>query len=131
MQAPLAYRYLKEVGFPLPKEDVIPQIVTGLAALGRIGDLDKIKQFTELMQLPQTWPEPVQQRTKWDVYAREVAAGLSMKTPWMMTEQEWQEELKKQQAAQQAQAQQEAMLQAGTQMAGNAGLELVNKVMQG
>jgi len=127
MQAPLAYRYLKEVGFPLPKEDVIPQIVTGLAALGRIGDLDKIKQFTELMQLPQTWPEPVQRRTKWDVYAREVAAGLSMKMPWMMSEDEWQEKVKAEQQAQQ----QQAMMQAGTEMVGKAGPEVIKQVMQG
>lgn len=127
MQSPLAYRYLKEVGFPLPKEDVIPQIVTGLAALGRIGDLDKIKQFTEMMQLPQTWPEPVQRRTKWDVYAREVAAGLSMKMPWMMTEEEWKKQLKAEQQAQQ----QQAMMQAGTEMVGKAGPEIINQVMQG
>lgn len=127
MQSPLAYRYLKEVGFPLPKEFVLPQIVTGLAALGRVGDLDKIKQFTEMMQLPQAWPLPVQERTKWDVYAREVAAGLSMKMPWMMTDEEWkakQEELAKQQ-------QQQALLQAGAGMAEKAGPELINQVMQG
>jgi len=127
LQAPLAYRYLKEVGFPLPKEDVIPQIVTGLAALGRIGDLDKIKQFTELMQLPQTWPGPVQERTKWDVYAREVAAGLSMKMPWMMSQEEWEEKMKQQQKAQE----QAAMLQAGTGMVEKAGPEIINKAMQG
>jgi hypothetical protein len=111
----------------LPKEDVIPQIVTGLAALGRTGDLDKIKQFTELMQLPQTWPPAVQERTKWDVYAREVAAGLSMKTPWMMSDEEW----KAHQEAIAKQQQQQAMMQAGTDMVGKAGPELINQVMQG
>jgi hypothetical protein len=127
MQSPLAYRYLKAVNFPLSEEQVIPQIVTGLAALGKIGDLDKIKQFTEMMQLPQTWPEPVQARTKWDVYAREVAAGLSMKLPWIMTDEEWKA---KQQA--QAQAQQEQMAaQAMAGAAEKAGPDVINQAMQG
>jgi hypothetical protein len=127
MQSPLAYRYLKAVDFPLSEEQVIPQIVTGLAALGKIGDLDKIKQFTEMMQLPQTWPEPVQARTKWDVYAREVAAGLSMKLPWIMTDEEWQA---KQQA--QAQAQQEQLAaQAMAGAAEKAGPDVINQAMQG
>lgn len=125
MQAPLAYRYLKQVGFPLTKEKVFPEIVTGLAALGKIGDLDKIKQFTELMQLPMTWPERIQARTKWAVYAREVAAGLSMKLPWIMTDEEWQDEQKRQAQAQQGQMQQEAMMKA----ASSAAPELVKTAM--
>lgn len=126
MQNPLAYRYLKAVGFPLPKESVLPQIVTGLAALGRIGDLDKIKQFTEMMQLPQVWPMPVQERTKWDVYAREVAAGLSMKMPWMMTDEEYQAKIKQQQEAQSQQAQQQAMMDA----ASSAAPQIAQQAMQ-
>jgi hypothetical protein len=126
MQSPLAYKYLKAVGFPLPEEAYVPQIVTGLEALGRIGDLDKIKQFTEMMQLPQAWPIPVQERTKWDVYAKEVAAGLSMKMPWIMTDEEYQA---KQQ--QQAKAQQEAMAaQAMAGAAEKAGPDMINKAMQ-
>jgi DNA-directed RNA polymerase subunit N (RpoN/RPB10) len=125
MQSPLARRYLKSVGFPLPQEKVIPQIVTGLSALGRVGDLDKIKQFTEMMQLPQVWPAPVQQRTKWDVYAREVAAGLSMKMPWMMTDEEWEAQQKKESQAQQAGLAAEALAGA----AEKAGPELINKAL--
>ena len=127
MQSPLAYRYLQEIGFPLPKEQILPQIVTGLAALGRVGDLDKIKQFTEMMQLPQVWPQAVQDRTKWDVYAREVAAGLSMKMPWMMTDEEW----KAKQAELAKQQQQQMMMQAGMGAVEKAGPELINQAMQG
>ena len=125
MQAPLAYRYLKEVGFPLTKEQVTPQIVTGLAALGRVGDLDKIKQFTEMMQLPLNWPQPVQERTKWDVFAREVAAGLSMKLPWMMSSEEWQER----QEAIAKQQQQQQMMEAASGAMQNAGPEIMKQAM--
>jgi hypothetical protein len=111
----------------LPEGQVVPQIVTGLAALGRIGDLDKIKQFTEMMQLPQTWPMQVQQRTKWDVYAREVAAGLSMKMPWMMDDDEWKAYQAEQAKAQQSQVATEAMAGA----AEKAGPEIIKQAMQG
>jgi len=111
-QTPLAQLYLKRVEFPLAGEQVIPDIVTGLEAFGKSGDLDKIKQFTEMMQLPQTWPMPVQARTKWDIYAREVAASLSMKMPFMMTDEEWKAEQAKQAKAQQDQAMQEAAVNA-------------------
>lgn len=124
MQVPLAYRYLKEVKFPLSEEGVTPLIVTGLAALGRTGELSKIRDFTEMMQLPQTWPVAIQERTKWDVYAREVAAGLSMKLPWMMTDEEWNEYQQKQAEAQQAQAAQEAI----TGAAKGAGPEIAKQI---
>lgn len=126
MQAPLAYKLLKRVGFPLSEEQVIPKIITGLAALGRVGDLDKIKQFTEMMQLPQMWPQEVLARTKWGIYTREVAAGLSMKLPWMMTDEEWAEH-QQQQAQEQ---QQQMMAQAAMGAAEKAGPELINNAMK-
>lgn len=89
-QTPLAGLYLKRVGFPLPEDSVIPNIVTGLEAFGKSGDLDKLKQFTEMMQLPQTWPVGVQDRIKWDIYSREIAVSLSMKLSFMMTDEEYQ-----------------------------------------
>jgi hypothetical protein len=125
MQSPLAKIYLKQIGFPFP-DQVIPEIVTGLAALGKVGDLDKIKQFTEMMQLPQTWPLPVQERTKWDVYAKEVAAGLSMEMPWMMTDEEYQDKQQAQAQAQQAQTMTDAMAGA----AEKAGPEMLQQAMQ-
>lgn len=103
LQRPFAWLLLKRVGFPVPDSMVLPSILTGLEALGRAGDLDKIMQFTEMMQLPQSWPEQLQQRTKFDVFAREVAASLSMEMQWMMSDEEW---AQKQQALQQQQQQQ-------------------------
>ena len=80
-----------------------------------------------MMQLPQVWPQAVQDRTKWDVYAREVAAGLSMKMPWMMTDEEW----KAKQAELAKQQQQAMMMQAGMGAVEKAGPELINQAMQG
>jgi hypothetical protein len=125
-QAPMALKFLKRVGFPLP-DDVTPKIVTGLSALGRIGDLDKVKQFTEMMQLTNAWPQQILQMTKWDVYAREVAAGLSMKLPFIMSNEEWKAYQQQQAQAQQAQVMQEAA--AG--IAEKAGPEIINNAMKG
>jgi len=58
-----------------------------------------------MMQLPAAWPMDVQARVKWDIYTREIAASLSMKLPFMMTDEEWQA---KQEAI--AKAQQEAQM---------------------
>ena len=87
--------------------------------------LDKIKQFTEMMQLPLNWPQPVQERTKWDVFAREVAAGLSMKLPWMMSSEEWQNK----QAEIAKQQQQQQMMEAASGAMQNAGPEIMKQAM--
>jgi len=121
-QHPLTNLYLQRIGFPL-FEKVVPTIVTGLAALGKVGDLDKLQQFTELMQMPQTWPLPVQDRVKWHTYAREVAAGLSMKLSFMMTDEEYAKKQAAEKKAQQNQAVQDAAV--------NAAPDIVKSQMQG
>lgn len=113
MQSPLALLYLNRVGFPLPDGTVLPNIVTGLEAFGKMGDLDKIKQYTEMMQLPQMWPPQVQEGTDFLIYSREVAAGLSMKMPWQLSE----EQLQAKREAQAQQAQQEKMMDAAVSAA--------------
>lgn len=123
LQRPFAWLLLRRVGFPVPEEMVSPSILTGLEALGRSGDLDKIAQFTELMQQPNTWPESVQRRTKFDIYAREVAASLSMQTPWLMTDEEY--------AALQQQEQQAAQQQMLMQEASKAAPNVIEDQMKG
>lgn len=110
MQRPLAYLYLGRISTQLGSSDVNPVILTGLEALGRAGDMDKIAQFSEMMQMPAQWPEGVQTRVKWGEYSRNVAASLSMSLPWLMTDAELQAQ---QEAAQQANAQNNAMMEAG------------------
>lgn len=117
MQTPLALLYLNRVGFPLPEGSVLPNIITGLEAFGKMGDLDKIKQYTEMMQLPQLWPPQIQEATNFVIYSREVAAGLSMKMPWQLTEEEVQANREAAAKAQQEQKMGEAAMQAGVQVA--------------
>lgn len=117
MQSPLALLYLKRVGFPLPSGAVMPNIITGLEAFGKMGDLDKIQQYTELMQMPQTWPTQVQEATNFLIYSREVAAGLSMQLPWQLSEEEIQAKREAEAAAQREQQMGEAAMQAGVQAA--------------
>lgn len=88
LQRPLAYLLLKRVDGKIRGEDFEPQILTGLEALGRAGDLDKIAQFTEVMQMPNTWPEGMQARVDWDKFSRSVAASLSMEIPWLKTQEQ-------------------------------------------
>jgi len=115
MQKPLANMYLRKIKFPLVGS-VNPDIITGLAAFGRSGDLDKIRTYTEMMQLPLTWPEPVQKRTKFDIYSREIAAALSMESPWVMTEDEYKEVLAGEAKASQDAAMQEATVKAAPEL---------------
>jgi len=122
MQTPLALLYLKRVGFPLPDGSVLPDIVTGLDAFGKAGELDKLNQFTEMMQLPQAWPEGVQARVKWDIYAREIAASLSMKLPFMMSDEEWQAKQQAQSQAQQQQTMGDAAVAAAPELVKQGGL---------
>lgn len=116
MQTPLAYLYLKRIKFPLPEEAVVPDIITGLEAFGKSGDLDKIKQYTEMMMLPANWPPAVQERTKFNIYSREVAASLSMKLPWVMSDEEWEEKMAAQKQAQQDAAMAEAAVKSAPEL---------------
>lgn len=88
LQRPLAILYLSKLSTVLSDKDIVPLIVTGIEALGRAGELDKIFQFSEAMQIPGSWPEGMQQRVKWDEYARVVAASISLDIPWITSEEE-------------------------------------------
>lgn len=103
LQLPFAWLLLKRVGFPVPADMVLPAILTGLEALGRAGDLEKLMQYTEMMVLPGNWPQEVLARTKMNIYSREIAAALSLKLPWAMDDEEFAALQQQQQAAQQQQ----------------------------
>jgi len=93
---PMAKLYLHRIGFPFPG-GVVPTIVSGLESFGLTGELEKLYQWSEIMQLPNTWPEALQSDIKFDDYARLAAANLSMKLPFLMTKEE---KIAKQQAQQ-------------------------------
>lgn len=99
LQRPLAYLLLGRINKMFGKDEVNPVILTGIEALGRINDLDKIMQFSQMMQLPATWPQDLQSAVDWDAYSRRVANTLSMDTDFLKTQEELAQEQKKQQEA--------------------------------
>lgn len=90
-QAPLAYYLFKEIDFPLDSTKLEPMILTGLEALGRGSDLQKIIQYSEMMALPASWAKPLQERLKWMDYSDSVLASLSLEAPWLMSDEEFAE----------------------------------------
>ena len=114
-QLPYARLLLRRTKFRLDATDVMPIITTGLEALGKAGELDKLAQFSEMMAVPNGWSPAAQERIKWSDYMVMIAANLNMETPWLMTEDEY-NQMKQAQAQQQ---QQQAMLEAASKAAPN------------
>lgn len=94
----------------LPKGTVTPVIVTGVEALGRGNDLNKLRTYIQdLVQLAQVSPETIQRINFGDLVAR-LATGHGIDTIGLIkTEQELQAEMQQQQEAQQQQMMAEAM----------------------
>lgn len=86
----------------LPKGIVTPVVVTGLEALGRGNDLDKLDQFIDkVMAIPEA-----ASRVRWSDYMTRRATALGIDTEGLIaTEEEYQ--------AEQAQLQQQQMMQQG------------------
>lgn len=109
-QLPYARLLLKRIKFKIGESDVMPVITTGIGALGKAGDLDKLVQFSEMMAIPKQWSEAAQDRMKWSDYMTMIAANLNMEAPWLMTEQEYAAKI---QDRQQQQQQQDMLAMAG------------------
>jgi len=91
----------------LPKNSVKPTIVTGVEALGRGNDLQKLREFVaEIGNLAQISPEVVQSLNPSDLLTR-VATSLGIDTEGLMKSQE---QLAQEQEAQQQQMQQQQMM---------------------
>lgn len=88
LQVPFAMLLMVMVNAKLGTGIISPSILTGLEALGRVGDMEKIAQFSEMMQMPASWPEGVQKRVKWGDFSKTVSAAISLDTPWLMTDEE-------------------------------------------
>lgn len=112
-QLPYARILLKRINFQLPSSEAVPTIITGIESLGKAAELDKIMQFSEMMQVPNTWPEEARGRIIWADYMTAVAANVGLENPWVMDEEAY---AKKQQAMMEQQQQQE-MLKAAPQLA--------------
>lgn len=115
-QLPYARLLLKRINFKVGESDVTPVITTGIGALGKAGELDKLVQFSEMMSIPNGWSPEAQGRMKWSDYMTMIAANLNMESPWLMTEEEYAQKVAAQQQAAQQQAMQEAAAKAAPQM---------------
>ncbi len=101
----LLQRLVKAKKMPkFPKDTVKPQIVTGVEALGRGQDLNKLSQF--LQYLGPLGPEAIMQNLNLDDYIDRLGASLGIDTGGLIKTPE-----QKQMEAQQAQQQQEQMMQ--------------------
>ena len=115
-QLPYARLLLRRINFKVGEGDVKPVVVTGIGALGKAGELDKLVQFSEIMSIPNGWSQLAQARIKWSDYMTMAAANLNMETPWLMTEQEFAQQQAAMRKAAQEQALQEAAAKAAPQM---------------
>lgn len=112
LQKRYARLLLNRVGLELSEQQMKITLMTGIEALSKMSELDRIQQFTEMVSMPAAWPEPMQQRVNWGEYATYISNQLNLTLPFMMTDEQFAE----QQAAAQEQ-QQQAMIQEGLQKA--------------
>ena len=104
LQTPYSKMLLQDINFDMNKLGLVPVIKTGMEALSKAGELDKIYQFSEAMQLPAAWPEGAQAAIDWGEYMSEAATTLNMKVPWIKSK-----AVMEQEAADRAKQEQEAM----------------------
>lgn len=88
------------------------EIITGLETLGLAGELDKIAQFGQLMQVPASWASDVQRRIKWGDYIKTVTNAIALEVSWLMSDEEYAKVQQAQQEAQQQQTMQEGLAKA-------------------
>lgn len=101
-QAPMARWFMNGITSILSKSKVSPSIMTGIEALGRMAELDKLGTFNNYVAMAAQWPEPVQETVKWPEFNDWVQGQISANFPFFKTADEVQAE---RQAAQEANAQ--------------------------
>ena len=108
LQRPLAYLLLNQSKIDVASLGIELVIVTGVEALGRNVELDKIRQFNQLIQELGS-PEIILSRLNVAAYIDRIANSLALDTTGLIkTEEQLQQE---QQAAQQQAMQQQMMMQ--------------------
>lgn len=120
LQRPLAYLLLKQSKADVQSLGIELVIVTGVEALGRNVELDKIRQFNQLIQELGS-PEIILSRLNVGVYIDKIANSLSLDATDLIKSDE--QLAQEQQAAQQAQLQQQGvqgLVQGGTDAASQA-----------
>lgn len=107
MQMPIALWALQELGKSFTTELVDPVIVTGIEALGRMAELDKLANFAQYVALPAQWPEPAQRAIDWPKYLDWIRGQISAELPFLKDE----ETLKQEEAQMQEQLQEQQLNQ--------------------
>jgi len=109
----------------LPDKSIKPTIITGVEALGRGNDLQKLNEFVgQIVSLAQVTPEIVQTINSSDLVTR-IATGLGIDTDGLIKSQE---QLQQEQEAMQQQAMQDQMMQAGMDAGVSAAAPVANNV---
>jgi hypothetical protein len=124
LQKPIAIQLMDMIGGDFIENGIEPTILTGLESLGKNKELEKLMGYTEMMMLPTSWPEPLQQRVDWDKYSNAVATTLSLDTDWLKPE-----EVQPQQQGEGTPEQVEAGA-FGESMASSAGNELGKQMVE-
>lgn len=82
-QAPLAMWALQEVKSSFTSDNLEPVIVTGIEALGRMAELDKLAQFAQYVGLPLNWPPQAQAALDWPAYMDWIRGQISADLPFL------------------------------------------------
>lgn len=100
LQAPLAMWSLQDTANSFTKEKIDPVIVTGIEALGRMAELDKLAQFSQFMSLPLNWPQPAQDAVNWPDYINWVRGQISAELPFFKSPEQLKQDQQQMQDAQ-------------------------------
>ena len=112
----------------LPKGSVKPTIITGIEALGRGNDLQKLREFiSEFVALAQVNQAIIQTLNPSDLIKR-IATGLGIETDGLIKSQE---ELQAEQMAQQEQMMQDQMMNAATDTVAKSAPGIANNITKG
>ena len=123
LQRPLAYQLLSQTKVDLSSLGIELVIVTGVEALGRNVELDKIRQFNQLIQELGS-PEIILSRLNVGAYISKIANSLGLDTSDLIKSDE------QIQQEQQAAQQQQLLQQGGGAMAQEAGAEAGRQITQ-
>lgn len=86
MQTPIAMWGLQDLGSNFTTELIDPVIVTGIEALGRMAELDKLANFAQYVALPAQWPEQAQRAIDWPKYMDWIRGQISAELPFLKDE---------------------------------------------
>lgn len=93
-QAPLSRWFLNGISSIFTSKKVSPTILTGIEALGRMAELDKLGTFNGYVSMAAQWPEQLQSAIKWPDFTDWVQGQISANFPFFKTQDELDAEAK-------------------------------------